>query len=117
MSLIFQVPACIEKISTMQRCLRLVVDTQENINDDAKARLMSLHNKIGWFTFSVRQVEAEDLLNLPEIKTDSTKTPSQRLRGVLFRLWEQDKNGYDTFETYYINYMEKIIEKLKEKLT
>lgn len=45
------------------------------------------------------------------------KSPSQRLRAVLYRLWEQsDKTTYPEFEVYYRAKIERIIESLKEKL-
>jgi hypothetical protein len=43
------------------------------------------------------------------------KPPSQRLRGVIFKLWQQA--GSDGgFDSYYTNRMEHIINKLKEQL-
>lgn len=44
------------------------------------------------------------------------KTPGQRLRNVLFRLFELDSEGYKTFHDYYNVKMEKIIEHYKQKL-
>ena len=45
------------------------------------------------------------------------KSPSQRLRAVLYRLWERsDKTTYPEFELYYKAKMERVIESLKEKL-
>ena len=47
------------------------------------------------------------------------KSPSQRLRGVIYRLWEQssDRKVYnDEFELYYRSKLERIIESLKDKL-
>lgn len=47
------------------------------------------------------------------------KSPSQRLRGVIYRLWEQssDRKAYnDEFELYYRSKLERIIESLKDKL-
>jgi len=113
---IFQVPASITKISTMAHSLRLVIDTQENLNDDSKARLFEQYNKLGWFTFSVHQIEAENLIDLPQLKSDAKKTQSQRLRAIIFLLWQKDPHGYESFENYYNWYMDKLIDKLKEKL-
>ena len=48
------------------------------------------------------------------------KSPSQRLRAVLFRLWEQssDQERYNNeFELFYRAKLERIIEQLKDKLT
>ena len=47
------------------------------------------------------------------------KSPSQRLRAVIYRLWEQssDRKAYnDEFELYYRSKLERIIESLKDKL-
>lgn len=47
------------------------------------------------------------------------KSPSQRLRGVLYKLFEisDDKDKYNNeFELYYRSKLERIIESLKEKL-
>jgi len=45
------------------------------------------------------------------------KSQSQRLRGVIFRLWEQDYQGkYKDFNIFYDSYMDKMIENIKDKL-
>lgn len=43
------------------------------------------------------------------------KTPSQRMRNVMYRLWERDSKGKD-FEDFYREQMEKLIEFLKSKI-
>lgn len=43
------------------------------------------------------------------------KTPSQRLRGVLYRLWEKDESDI-SFDQFYEDKMEVLIEYLKEKV-
>lgn len=43
------------------------------------------------------------------------KTPSQRLRNTLFVLWKQGGEKED-FEIFYKNWIEKFIDKIKEKL-
>ena len=47
---------------------------------------------------------------------DGGKTPGQRLRGVLYRMWEQNDERYDTFIDYYNAHMEKLINHYKSKL-
>lgn len=44
-----------------------------------------------------------------------SKSPSQRIRAVLFILWKQDGQP-GTFDAWYENRMNLIIEKLKEKI-
>ena len=34
---------------------------------------------------------------------------SKKIRSILFRLWEQDREGFNIFEEYYINKTEKYI--------
>jgi len=45
----------------------------------------------------------------------ASKTQSQRLRAVIFRLWEKDNRGRDS-EEFYKWYMESIISVLKRQL-
>ena len=59
-------------------------------------------------------VDAQD--GIAPLDADERKTPSQRLRGCLFRLYEQrGKNG--DFEIFYRAQMERIIDAVKNKLT
>lgn len=45
------------------------------------------------------------------------KTPSQRLRGVFYTLWEQDNEGFEEFDPYYDSKMEKLIIYYKKLIT
>ena len=59
-----------------------------------------------------------DEANIEEVKIDTdleTKTHSQRLRSVLYVLWEKDKRGLE-WDAYYRVRMEKIIELLKKQI-
>lgn len=115
--MIFQVPAEVSKVTTMgRRSVRIVVDTQENLTDEQMGRLMSLHEKIGWFTFSVEEIAPDVVLSLPALSWDKDeKSPGQILRGCLFRLWERDKPT-ETFNEYYARALEKISNQIREKL-
>jgi len=44
------------------------------------------------------------------------KSPSERLRGVYYNLWEQDAEGHEEFETYYNSKMEKLIIHFKKMI-
>ncbi len=68
--------------------------------------------KFGWLIFKENDIQDEDI---PKTEAEESKTPSQRLRGVLFVLWSQEgKKG--NFEDYYRSRMEKLIEIIKAKL-
>ena len=114
---LFQVPAVITKISTMSKCLRLHVDSQDNISGESMKVLFDLLLQLGWFTMSVHQIEAEDIVGLPGLKALDKRSPGQRLRAVFFRIWEQQYKGdYEKFDDYYEYMMERLIESYKEKL-
>lgn len=116
---IFQVPAVIGKIETMSRnSLRLKIDTQENLTSEEIKRLFELREKLGYLTFNVEVIEAQDIVDLPKLDSsdyEDGKTPSQRFRAVLFRIWEQ-KGKKGVFNEYYNSCMELLINKYKDKL-
>ena len=117
---IFQIPGEISKFETMaQGAIRLRVDSQEAIEPEYQARLFALCNKVGWFTFNATKIEAQDLLDLPDFdpsKYDSAKSPSQRLRAVLFLVHKSKGGKKEDFDAYYINVMNKLIEQYKGKI-
>lgn len=116
-SMIFQVQGYVTKITTMAAGLRIIFDTMETLSDDARGRLFALYNKPGWMTVNVHQIEAQDVVNLPPVKSDpGKKTPSQRLRAVLWQVWNQDNKGFKDFEGYYTAMMEKLIDHYKGML-
>lgn len=117
---LLQIPSQITKVETLlDRTLKLTIHTQELTASD-KAILFELQNKIGWFVFAEAVLEPEDLVDLPKIKPEfrSEKTPSERLRSVIYVYWEQKggKKALGDFDSFYKNYIEKIIENIKEKL-
>ena len=65
-----QIQAYLTGMKTMTHSWRLAFDTMENIPPERISYFMQRVNKLGWLTFSVSQVEVDDIVNLPEIKTD-----------------------------------------------
>lgn len=69
-------------------------------------------NSFGWLIFSPQ----EQTMDVPtESISDETKKPSQRMRAVLYLIW-QKKGSEGDFELFYRGKMEIIIERLKSKL-
>ncbi len=64
--------------------------------------------------FSSEQIEIVE--NTKAELADDGKTPSQRLRGVLFVNWKTNPEGYEIFNDYYISKYEKLINHFKSKL-
>ena len=109
-----QLPATFSKItSRADRSYKIEFETRE-LGEDA-ATLMKLLQSEGWLLFSPNELQEADV---PDEKADSMtgqRTKSQRLRGVIFKIWDsRGSNG--SFETFYQNYMETIISQLKEKI-
>lgn len=72
------------------------------------------HVKVYITTENISQ-DAADMLDEWEVEAEG-KSPSKRMRNVLYRLWEQDKQGYEDPELHYRFQMEKIITHFKNKL-
>lgn len=111
-----KIPSTISKVETLSDgTIRLKVDCQELQGQDG-AEILKLYRKLGVFVFSESDISEEDLKDLPEVKVEQgEKTPGQRLRGVLYRLWEQTKTG-KSFDEFYRDYMSALCEKIKEQL-
>ena len=113
----FQVPASISKITTMgDRSLRLQVDVSQELTPEENAKVFQMYNTLGYFIFKDAAIEPDEIDTpeyVKEFKTD--KTPSQRLRGVFYRLWEQE-GSKGSFDDFYKSKMEQLINHYKEKL-
>jgi hypothetical protein len=115
---IFKAQAMISKITTMHdRTLRLQIECLE-LPADQEAVIFSARHASGWVLFAETELQVEDVVDLPDVQIDKNdKTPSQRLRAVLYRLWEQSsKATYPEFEIFYRAKMDKLIEGYKIKL-
>ena len=115
MSRPFQTPVIVTSVKTLlDRGLELKLSTRE-LNAAEKAVLFDLHQKEVWVVFKELPINPEDVQVGSERIERGAKTPGQRLRGVLFILWEQSGSSQD-FESWYRTQMETIISKIKEKL-
>lgn len=97
---------------------KITLDTQE-LDGKAAGDLYSMNGKFLKVLMTDANVithpEAESVENFT-IEEDNGKSPSVRLRAVLYRNYEKDKKGYTTFEDYYRSQMEKLIVYYKGKL-
>lgn len=100
------------KDGTVKIRIALLEQSPENM-----AKLFSMNNqhvKVYMTTENITQ-EATEHIDEWEIEAEG-KSPSKRLRNVLYRLWEMDPQGYEDYEIFYRNRMEKIITQIKGKL-
>ena len=113
------IPAQLESFRSLKdRTLKLVFETGE-ITPEQAAGINEALQKFGYVAFKdnpFRQQEKELLQNLESDYDDGKKSDSQRLRAVLYRLWEKNPEGYEDFNLYKKFKMEKIINHYKKLL-
>ena len=112
-------PAFLESYRSLKdRTLKLTYETSE-LTPEQMGELHTSLNKTGFLAFNTEAFSSKNLTALSDMEVDYDdpgKTPSKRLRGVLYRNWEQDPEEYKTFEDYYRSRMETIIVHFKGKL-
>lgn len=75
--------------------------------------LMGWHGRVARVTIHPHEGAPDEVVSVTTER--DSKTPGQRIRAILFLLWKQDGMP-GTFDAYYLNQTEKIIEHLKSKL-
>ena len=119
----------IDKVSTLaDGSLRIYIGTPE-LSNETMVKVFSLIKKPGYVLVSTSSFNQEqiDAVEKATVNAEfSEKTPSQRLRGVFYKLWEQTQpksmNGdtgeleYVDFDLYYKRQMNKLIDHYKTKL-
>ena len=118
--MILQFSSYIKKISTLpDRTLKLTIETQELPPDDM-AKIFDLMDKYCWLALKEQEAGAitEDELDIPEVDKieKDAKTPSQRLRNVIYIFYLQQNKGKEDFDTFYRRNVEKIIDRIKNEL-
>ena len=109
----------VNKVSTLSDgTLSINIHTQE-LPDETMMRVFSLRKCPGMVLISSDDISKAEVDAVSEFTTNfevgKTKSPSQRLRAVLYRVWEQGDQKYD-FVLWYESQMERIINKYKSTL-
>jgi hypothetical protein len=108
----------VAKVSTLaDGSISLTIHTQE-LPEETMMRLFQLRKKPGMILISSDNISKEEVIEVEKFTTDfeiGGKTPSQRLRGVLYRVWEQTDQKFD-FPIWYESQLERIINKYKSTL-
>lgn len=116
----FQIPSILESYRSLKdRGLKVSFETGE-LSPEQVANIQYSLNKAGFLAFAPDPFATHELEEIDKLKvefSDTGKPPSQRLRAVLFRLYEQAPEGYKTFQDFYLAKMEVLIEHFKNKLT
>lgn len=102
--------------SKVDRSYKLTFVTRELSGDDASV-LLKMNQSELWMLLAPTE-DAIDRAEVPAYKPDAEmarKTPSQRLRSVLFLVWKQSGQP-GSFDDYYRGRLEHLIELYKAKL-
>lgn len=111
-------PAIIEGVSTRKdRTVRVTFGTQE-LTPASAAQLFSMANQYAYVAIKTEEFLSDEMAALDDLSTEGepNRTPSKRLRSVLYVNWKQDAEGYEDFRNYYLYKMERIIEHFKGRL-
>jgi len=115
MSNTFKVGATLEGVSTLKDGgVSLRFHTQE-LSAEEKMLAFGYQQGFGWLLFQQQEYKSEEL-ELDQIRKDTGgKSPSRRMRSILYLLYKQSGQSVP-FEVYYGQQMERIIDQLKDKL-
>lgn len=111
--------ACqVEGVSTRRDGTLKVTLGCNELSASRSGELVSMQNKVCAVYISQKETVPQSVIDMvDETSVDMPgKTKSQRQRAVLFRIWELDKQGHKTFESFYAAKMEEHINNLKEHL-
>lgn len=110
-------PVTIENITTRKdSTLKVVLGTQE-VNPEQAGKLFELLNKYAVTYISGKDISKEQIQAVDEVDIDlGGKSQSERIRNTLFVLFNQDAEGFSTFDNYYQSKTEKYLEHLKSKI-
>lgn len=112
------VPAIVESISTRKdRTVKVVLGTQE-LSPANAGELLRLQNSLVAVYISQKEtISQKEMDQVDKIDAEfEGKSQSQRIRNVLYKLWEQSSEGYKDFNLYYQSKTELYIEHLKAKI-
>ena len=114
------IPVGVESIATRQdSSVKIVLSTYE-LDTDRAVKLFNLRKTECLMYLSSDNISQEELDALDGFKLDAEKTdgktPSQRLRAVLYVYWKQHKQKDIEFDIFYLKYMNRTIDKIKDKL-
>ena len=111
------VPVYIENITTRKdKTVKLTLGTQE-LSPANAGELFRLLGQLACCYISPKEIGQREIDQVDKLEPEmGGKTQSQRLRNVLYKMWDQNHEGYDEFNNYYHSKMDVLIEHFKSKL-
>lgn len=114
-----RIPAILSSYQSLKdKTLKIVFESQEPSPDQIIQVAKNVQG-FGYLAFKkddFKQAEIDALEGLKADYEDKGKSKSQRLKAVLYRVWEQKPQGYDVFDDFYNARMEKLINHFKNGL-
>lgn len=112
-----KIQSTLTKISSLEdRSFKVTMTTQE-LSDEQGSELIKLNGRFGFLLFSETPVQDTDVPEFSPDMVDSKKSPSERLRGVMYLNWKENSDQKTDFNQVYLSQMEKLINFYKEKLS
>lgn len=107
----------IENVTTRKdKTVKLTLGTQE-LTPAKAGELFSMLNQLAVTYISMKDISQREIDQVDKIEPElNGKTQSQRIRNVLYKLYEQNPEGFRDFNTYYQSKTEQYIEHLKTKI-
>lgn len=115
------IPAILESFRSLKdRTIKITFETNEPTPDQMGSVATNI-NSFGILYFKPNQDQPtkkdEDYINEINVEYDDpARTPSKRLRSVLYLNWKRDPEGFTSAQSHYDHHMEKIINHYKGKL-
>jgi hypothetical protein len=110
------IPSNLESLNTLKDgTIKLVFETQELRPEDVGV-LFSYRNKLGFLIFKPETFDKDQLALIEKLKVEEIpgqKSNAQRMRNILYRLWQEDSLGYADFNLYYEYRMNDLCDILK----
>jgi hypothetical protein len=103
-------------VSRKDRTIKIILGTQE-LSPSKAGELFSLLNHIASVYIASSEIDQSEIDQVDKIDPEfKGKSQSQRLRNVLYLLYEQDKEGFKEFDSYYRYKMDQIIDTYKSNI-
>lgn len=110
-------PAYVEGIASRKdKTVKIILGTQE-LSPEKAGELFSINGQLVTAYVSPSEITTGDMEIIDSIEPDLPgKSPSERMRNVLYLMWKNNPEGFKDQHTHYLHYMERMIDKLKTQL-
>jgi hypothetical protein len=110
-------PCYVENIATRKdKSVKISLVTQE-LTPEQAGEVFHLMNTLAVTYISPKEITNKEVEQVDKLDAElGGKTQSQRIRNVLYKLFEQDSEGYKNFDQYYHAKTDQYIEHLKTKI-